>query len=82
MAGAFFWQNEDLGISIVRDLKHHLQDYVHLASPRKILTAGGSILNGSAKGVLQGLVIDDTATKSAFGFTSWWCPRSSAICSP
>ena len=37
---------------ITRDLKHRLQDYVHLTMPRKILTAGGALLNGTDKGVL------------------------------
>ena len=38
--------------AIIRDLKHRLQDYVHLTTPRKILTAGGAMLNGTAEGVL------------------------------
>ena len=44
---------------IIHDLKHRLQDYVHLATPRKILTAGGAMLDGAAEGVLQDLVTDD-----------------------
>ena len=44
--------------AIIRDLKHRLQDHVHLATPRKILTAGGAMLDGTAEGVLQGLVVD------------------------
>ena len=43
----------------IRDLKHRLQDYVHLATPRKILTVGGAMLDGTAEGVLQGLATDD-----------------------
>ena len=49
--------------AIIRDLKHHLQDYVHLTTPRKILTAGGALLNGTAEGVLQGLVTDDNGNQ-------------------
>ena len=45
--------------AIIRDLKHRLQDYVHLTTPRKILTAGGDMLNGTAEGALQGLATDD-----------------------
>ena len=36
----------------IRNLKHRLQDYVHLTMPRKILTAGGALLNDAAEGVL------------------------------
>ena len=45
--------------AIIRDLKHSLQEHVHLTTPRKIPTAGGSLLSGTAEGVLQGLPIDD-----------------------
>ena len=45
--------------AIIRDLKHRVQNYVHLTTPRKILTAWGAILDGTAEGVLQGLVTDD-----------------------
>ena len=31
--------------SIIHDLKHRLQDYVHLTTPRKILTPGGAMLD-------------------------------------
>ena len=44
--------------AIIRNLKHRLQNYVHLATPRKILTVGGAMLDGMAKGMLQGLVTD------------------------
>ena len=44
--------------AIIRDLKYRLQDYVHLATPPQILTAGGTMLNSTAEGVLQGLVPD------------------------
>ena len=45
--------------AIIRDLKHRLQDYVHLATLRKILTTGGARLDGKVEGVLQGVVADD-----------------------
>ena len=45
--------------AIIRDLKHRRQDYAHLATPRKIHTAGGALLDGTAEGVLEGVVIDD-----------------------
>ena len=44
---------------IIRDLTHRLQDYVHLATPRKIITTGGAMLDGTAAGVLKDLVADD-----------------------
>ena len=49
--------------AIIRDLKHRLKDYVHLTTPRKILTAWGAILDGTAEGVLQGLVTDDNGNQ-------------------
>ena len=49
--------------AIIRDLKHRLQDYVHLPTPRKIFTAGGTMLDGTAEGVLQGLVADDNGNQ-------------------
>ena len=45
--------------AIIRDLKHRLQDSVHLTTLQKIITAGGALLNGTAEGVLQGLVNDN-----------------------
>ena len=45
--------------AIIRDLKHCLQGYAHLATPRKILTAKGALLDVSAGGVLQGLIADN-----------------------
>ena len=45
--------------AIIRDLKNRLQDNVHLATPRKILTTGEAMLDDTAEGVLQGLVTDD-----------------------
>ena len=44
---------------IISNLEHLLQEYVHLATPRKILTAWEAMLGGTAEGVLQGLVIDN-----------------------
>ena len=44
---------------IICKLKYRLQDYAHLATPRKILTVGGALLDYTVKGVLQGLVADD-----------------------
>ena len=44
---------------IISDFKHRLQDYVHPATPRKIITAGGAMLDGTTEGVLQGLVTDE-----------------------
>ena len=38
--------------AIIRDLKHRLQQYVHLTTLRKILTAGGTMLDGTAEGML------------------------------
>ena len=35
--------------AIIHDRKRRLQDYVHLTTPRKILTAGGDILDGTAE---------------------------------
>ena len=52
--------------AIIRNLKHHLQDYVHLATPRTILNAGGAMLKCTAKGVLQGLVTDDNGNQILF----------------
>ena len=43
---------------IILSLKHRLLNYVLLTTPRKILTAGGALLDGTAKGILQGLVTD------------------------
>ena len=39
--------------------QHHLLDRVILTVPRKILTAGGSLLNGTAEGLLQDVVADE-----------------------
>ena len=45
--------------AIIRDLKHRLQDYVHLATLRTILIAGKAILGSTAEDALQSLVADD-----------------------
>ena len=44
---------------IIPSLKHRLLNYVFLTTPRKILIAGGALLNGTAEGILQGLVTDN-----------------------
>ena len=47
----------------MRNLKHRLQDWEYLATPLTILPTGGSMLDGAAKGVLQGLVTDDNGSQ-------------------
>ena len=49
--------------AIIRDFKHRLQDSVHLATPRMMLTAGETMLNGTAESMLQGLVTDDNGNQ-------------------
>ena len=44
---------------IIPSLKHRLLNYVLLTTPRKILTAGGALLGGTAEGILQDLVTDN-----------------------
>ena len=44
---------------IIRDIKNRLQGYVYVTTPCKILTAEEAMLNGTAEGVLQGLVTDE-----------------------
>ena len=44
---------------MIPDLKHRLQDYTSISTPRTILTAGGALLDGTAEGVSQGLITDD-----------------------
>ena len=44
---------------IIPELKNRLQDYTSLSTPRTIRTAGGALLDGTAEGVLQGLITDD-----------------------
>ena len=55
-SGAFGHYVDDI---IIPDLKHRLLDYTFLSTPRTILTAGGALLDGTAKGVLQGLITED-----------------------
>ena len=45
-------------ISIL-DLNHRFQDFTSPSTPRAILTAGGALLDGTAKGALRGLITDD-----------------------
>ena len=44
---------------IIPSLKHHLLNRVLLTTPRKILTTGGALLDGTVEGILQGLVTDN-----------------------
>ena len=44
---------------IIVSLKHRLLNYVLLITPCKILTAGGAFLDGTAEGILQGLLTDN-----------------------
>ena len=53
-ASGYYFDN-----AIIRDLKHRLQYYVHFAMPRKLLTTRGAVLDGTAEGMLQGIVTDD-----------------------
>ena len=48
---------------IIHGLKHRLQEYVHLATPRKILTAERAPLDGTAEGVPHGLVTSNYGTQ-------------------
>ena len=42
----------------IRDLKYRLQDYVYLATPRKIFTAARALLDFTAAGLLHSFVIN------------------------
>ena len=44
---------------IIPSLKNRLLNYVLLTTPRKILPAGGALLNGTAEGILKGLITDN-----------------------
>ena len=44
---------------IIPGLKHRLLNYVLPTTPRKILTAGGALLDCTAEGTLQGIVTDN-----------------------
>ena len=45
--------------AIICDLKHRLQNHVHLTTPRKILIVREAMLDGITEGVLRDLVNDD-----------------------
>ena len=45
--------------TIIRDVKYRLQVYVHLATRRKCIPAGGALLDGTEESVLQELVTDN-----------------------
>ena len=45
--------------AMIRDLKHCLQGYAHFATPCRILTARGALLDVPAEGVLQGLIANN-----------------------
>ena len=44
---------------IILSLKNRLLNYVLLTTPRRILPAGGALLNGTAEEILEGLVTDN-----------------------
>ena len=44
---------------IIPSLKHRLLNYLLLTTPRKILIAGGALLDGTTEGILQGLVTEN-----------------------
>ena len=60
--------------AVIHDIKHRLQDYVHLYTPRKVLTAGGAMLKGATGGELQDLVTDENGNQNLVGSISGWCP--------
>ena len=64
--------------AIIRDLKHCLQNYVHLARPRKIFTTGEAKLDGTGEGVLQGLFTDDYGNQILVRVILRWCPELDA----
>ena len=41
------------------ELNRRLLDYTCLTTPRKILTAGGALLDGTGEGILQGVITDN-----------------------
>lgn len=45
--------------TLIPELKHRLQDCTSLSTTRSILIAGGALLDGTAGGVRQGLIIDE-----------------------
>ena len=58
---------------IIPSLKHRLLNYVLLTTPRKILTTGGALLDGTTEGILQGLVTDNTENSILRGSLSSLC---------
>ena len=44
--------------TIIPDLEHRLQDYTSRSTPRTISTSGAALLDGTAEGVLQGIITD------------------------
>ena len=58
---------------IIPSLKHRLLNYVLLTTPRKILTAGGALLDGTAEGILQGLVTDNRGEQHLARIVSSLC---------
>ena len=50
--------------TIIPDLKHRLQDYISLSTPRTIFTAGGALLDGTPECMLQGLITDDNGEQN------------------
>ena len=44
---------------LIPELNRHLLDYTCLTTPRKILIAGGALLDGTGEGILQGVIIDN-----------------------
>ena len=59
---------------IIPNLKHLLLNYVILTTSRKILTAGGALLDGTAEGIFQGLVTAITGNSILRGSLSSLCP--------
>ena len=43
---------------LVPEFNRRLLDYTCLTTPRKILTAGGTLLDGTGEGILQGIITD------------------------
>ena len=44
---------------IIPELDRCLLDYACLTTPRKILTAGGALLDGTGEGIIQGVITDN-----------------------
>ena len=58
---------------ITPSVKHRLLNYVLLTTPRKILTAGGALLDGTAEGMLKGLSPTITGNSIMRGSSSSLC---------